>query len=143
MIHFSQGVFCSQFAMSKPMNILESESVEEYDALSASLISEFAPTTETERLLVEMMIQHEWLMRRAIRMQQHLDAAAQSAQPDMKRLKLVVRYYKTHERSYAQAKRELENMRKHKTKMDRALDAEQRQWEQILKKMPTLTNWVN
>lgn len=129
--------------MSKPLNILESESVEEYDALTASLKAEFAPTTETERMLVEMMVQHEWLMRRAIRMQQHLDAVSQGAQPDMKRLKLVVRYYKTHERAYAQAKRELENMRKHKTKIDRALDAEQRQWEQILKKMPTLTNWVN
>jgi hypothetical protein len=129
--------------MSKSVNILESESVEEYDALAASLNAEFAPSTETECMLVEMMIQHEWLMRRAIRMQQQLDAAARDVQPDMKRLKLVVRYYKTHERAYAQAKRELENMRKHKTKMARTLDAAQRQWEQILKKMPTLTNWVN
>lgn len=137
--------------MSKPQNILESESVEEFDALSKSLQLEFKPATETERLLVDMMIQHEWLMRRALRMQQQLIAGvADESRVDPKRLNLVVRYYRTHERAYSQAKRELENMRKNKRKAETTAvkqgansQREQRQWEQILKKMPTLSNWVN
>lgn len=134
--------------MSKPLNILESESLEEFDQLSASLHAEFKPVTETERFLVDMMIQHEWLMRRALRMQQTLIAsAADQSQVDPKRLGLVVRYYRTHERSATQAKRELESIRKQKRKVEKALaeasTREQRHWEQILKKMPTLSSWVN
>ncbi len=99
-------------------------------------------------MLVDMMVQHEWLMRRAVRMQQALLASvADESQVDPKRLSLVVRYYRTHERGAAQAKRELETMRKYKRKTDKAVAAsttrQQRQWEQILKEMPTLTNWVN
>lgn len=134
--------------MSKPTNILAGESEEEFDSLSASLHAEFKPATETERMLVDMMVHHEWLMRRAVRMQQSLMAAApDESQVDPKRLSLIVRYYRTHERGVAQAKRELDSMRKYKRKGERAIAAhatrEQRQWEQILKKMPTLTNWVN
>jgi len=137
--------------MSRKPNILEGESVEDFNALSESLQQQFEPATETERSLVDMLIQHEWFMRRALRMQQSLSSAAQGdAEPDAKRLNLVARYYKTHERAYAQTKRELENMRKHKRRMDALSDREaaasksrQRQWEQILKKMPTLTDWVN
>jgi ribulose kinase len=134
--------------MSKSVNILAGESAEEFDALSAQFHAEFQPATETERMLVDMMVQHEWLMRRAVRMQQALLASvADESQVDPKRLSLVVRYYRTHERGAAQAKRELETMRKYKRKTDKAVAAsttrQQRQWEQILKEMPTLTNWVN
>jgi hypothetical protein len=130
------------------MNILAGESEEEFNSLSASLHAEFQPATETERMLVDMMVHHEWLMRRAVRMQQALvDAVADEAQVDPKRLSVIVRYYKTHERGAAQAKRELESIRKYKRKREKAMAAhttrEQRQWEQLLKKMPTLTNWVN
>jgi hypothetical protein len=133
------------------MNLLEGESVEEFDALSQSLQSEFKPATETERSLVEMMIQHEWLMRRALRMQQDLNAAASDASKvDSKRLHLVVRYYRAHERGYSQAKRNLESLRKNRRVSEKHADkkfaeasADQPQWEQILKKMPTLSNWVN
>jgi len=137
--------------MSRKPNILEGESLEDFNALSENLQQQFEPATETERSLVDMLIQHEWFMRRALRMQQALSAAGQgAAEPDTKRLNVVARYYKTHERAYAQTKRELENMRKHKRRMDAMSDREaaasknrQRQWEQILKKMPTLTDWVN
>jgi hypothetical protein len=137
--------------MPKMPNILEGESLEEFNALSESLHSQFEPATETESALVDMLIQHEWYMRRALRMQQHLKAAvAGDSEPEAKRLNLVVRYYKTHERAYAQTKRQLEELRKHKRRMDALTDREsaatksrQRQWEQILKKMPTLTDWVN
>ena len=130
--------------MSKQPHILEGESVAEFDALSASLHSQFAPTTETERLLVDMLVHHEWLMRRALRMQQQLTAAAgDESKVDPKRMHVVVRYFRTHERAYAQTKRELESIRKFKRKVATAATRDQRQWEQILKKMPTLTNWVN
>jgi hypothetical protein len=149
MIHFVQIVLA--VAMQMKPNILEGESLEDFNALKESLYAQFEPATFTERMQVDMMIQHEWYMRRALRMQQHLSAVgAEDAEPDAKRLNLVARYYKTHERSYAQAKRALESMRKHQRQMesmDEKLAAEkkrrQRQWEQILKKMPTLTDWVN
>jgi hypothetical protein len=137
--------------MQRKPNILEGESLEEFNALSESLRSQFEPATETERSLVDMMIHHEWFMRRALRMQQTLSASGPGgAEPDTKRLNVVARYYKTHERAYAQTKRELESMRKHKRRMDAMSEREeaasksrQRQWEQILKKMPTLNQWVN
>lgn len=137
--------------MSKPLNVLPGESVEEYEALAANVKAEYNPTTESERLLVEMMIQHSWLMRRALRMQQQLEASVEHVtEIDPKRMNLVDRYYKTHERAYSQAKRQLDSMRSQRRKAEKAAarqaaDARhnQRQWEQILKKMPTLTNWVN
>ncbi len=136
------------YVMAKTVNILAGESAEEFDALNAAYKAEHQPTTETERTLVEMMVQHEWMMRRALRMQQSLiDAVADESQVDAKRMNVVLRYYKTHERGAEQAKRQLESMRKFKRKHDQAVAAhatrEQRQWEQILKKMPTLSNWVN
>ena len=145
-----QGLFRVS-VMSKPLHVLEGESAEEFEALSASVQAEFMPVTETERMLVEMMIQHEWLMRRALRMQQQIAATpAEEAKADPKRLNLVVRYYRTHERAYSQAKRELESLRGQKRKAEKASVRksanprnDQRQWEQILKKMPTLTDWVN
>jgi hypothetical protein len=137
--------------MPKKPNILEGESPEDLNTLSESLYSQLQPATETERALVDMMVHHEWFMRRALRMQQALTAATPAGtEPDAKRLNLVERYYKTHERAYAQSKRELDSMRKHKRRMEALSDREaaatksrQRQWEQILKKMPTLTDWVN
>ncbi len=129
--------------------ILEGESLEEFNNLSQEMYSLHAPINDAERRMVDMMIQHEWLMRRALRMQQHL-TPPDGSEPDEKRLKLFVQYYKTHERSYAFAKRQLDDMRKHMRQME-ALNnrriaeqkKHQRQWEQILKKMPTLTDWVN
>lgn len=134
--------------MPKPLNILETESLEEFDNLSATFQAELKPATETERFLVDMIIQHEWLMRRALRMQQTLVASAtDQSQVDPKRLGLVIRYYRTHEKSALQAKRELDSIRKHRRKVEKALaeasTREHRHWEQILKKMPTLSSWVN
>lgn len=130
--------------MSKSVNILEGESVEEFDALNQRLHSEFAPASETERVLVEIMVQHEWFMRRALRMQQALSSSlSDDSRVDSKRLNAVVRYYRSHERAYSQTKRQLETLRKHKRKVEADSLYEQRQWEQVLKKMPTLSNWVN
>ncbi len=141
--------------MPKPLNILDGESVEEFDALSATFHADLQPTTETERFLVDMMVQHEWLMRRAVRMQHALlSSVSNEAEVDPKKLGVVVRYYRTHERAAAEARRQLDSMRKQKLKEEKANVAmatretahqrrQQRQWEQILKKMPPLTNWVN
>ena len=137
--------------MPKQIHILEGESVEDFDALSKKIHAEFDPVTHTERTLVEMLVQHEWLMRRAVRMQEVLEAAiADGMESDPKRTALVQRYFKSHRKAFADTKRQLENMRKFKKKMD-ALETRaaattnlrQRQWEQVLKKMPPLTNWVN
>ena len=141
--------------MKLPTHIIPGESVEEFDALSASMQAEYQPATVTERYLVDSIIQHEWLMRRALRMQEALLASAPSEDDvDPKKLTIVMRYYKTHERSCERAKRELDSLRKQQRKTEKAMQTqgeresaavrrEQRQWEQILKKMPTLTNWVN
>jgi|GEM_PF-5946902 len=141
--------------MSKKVIILEGESVEEFDSLCVRMQAEFQPATEREHFLVDQIIQHEWLMRRGLRMQQHLLEGLESeADADPKRMRLVVRYYETHERAATRAKRELESMRRQHLKAQKAQSQNadrqsaaarrvQRQWEQLLKKMPTLSNWVN
>lgn len=139
--------------MAKPPYILDGESVEEFTALTESMYAEFAPTSDGERRIVDEMVQHEWYMRRALRMQQTLESirsADNGGEVDEKRLKLVARYYKTHERAFTHSKKFLESLRKHRRTMDAMVEREanatkkrDHQWEQLLKKMRPLTDWVN
>ncbi len=148
MIHFGQIVVFDAILM-KP-SILDGESLEEYTALEESLYAEFKPTSSLECHDVDAMVRAEWSMRRARRMMEAITSVSTGSSEDMKRLKLMERYYKGHEKSFAMAKRALEDTRKHDRTMEKlkaraaaATKSRDRQWEQVLKKMPTLTDWVN
>jgi hypothetical protein len=70
------------------------------------------------------MIQHFWLMQRAITLQdQCLELE------DDKRLGLFLRYQTTHERAYYKAMRELQNLRKEKRREEIGFESQKRQQE--------------
>ena len=49
--------------------VLDSESKADHDQLAAGLHAEHKPATVTERILVDDMVRHEWLVRRADRVE--------------------------------------------------------------------------
>lgn len=99
--------------------VLPWECAEDFQALTLSFYAEHKPETDTERRLVDSLIQHYWLKERAVQLQEQL--LTNSADPtdvDSRKLSLFLRYQSTHERSYYKAERELQNARKAKAKQD-------------------------
>jgi hypothetical protein len=76
-----------------------------YLEFAASVYSEYNPQTDTEARLADSLIQHYWLMQRAIRLQNENVG-------DDKKLALFLRYQTTHERSYYKAQKELIKLQK-------------------------------
>jgi hypothetical protein len=110
--------------------LLPSEIRAAYEDLAHSTYEEHHPETDTEQRLVDAMIQHYWLMQRAINLQGELLArAADPVDVDPKRLSLFVRYQATHERSYYRAMRELQNLRKEKRKSEIGFESQNRREE--------------
>jgi hypothetical protein len=99
--------------------LLSTENAENLQILARSVYEEHKPETDTEQRFVDSIIQHYWLMQRAIHMQEELIARADHpTEVDDKRLSLFLRYQSTHERSYYKALRELQNLKKQKQKDD-------------------------
>jgi len=80
--------------------IIPGEDPAEYEALLQELLSEHAPATETEQLLVQQMAQSWWLTQRAIRLQ---NQAFTETRVDAQKLALFLRYQTTHERAFYKA----------------------------------------
>jgi hypothetical protein len=79
--------------------LLEDEDPRKFAELRARLEAEYQPQTETERILVQRLADHEWLRTRALRLQHsclfengHVLATGQLA--------LYLRYQTTHERAF-------------------------------------------
>jgi len=90
--------------------LLAGEDPEKYAELFTSLKEEHQPQTETERILVRHLAQHEWLRTRALRLQQMcFDANLQVK--DNRQFALFLRYQTTHERAFYKALNELQNIR--------------------------------
>src|ERR1700678_3035118 len=75
--------------------ILKDEREEEFHALKSSLIREHAPQTETEKILVRRMAEHEWLRARAVRMQDYTIGTDSCKIFDQKAFALYLRYQTT------------------------------------------------
>ena len=98
--------------------LLEDEDSEEFRALRARLVEEYKPETETERILVRRLADHEWLRTRALRLQQtclfvdqHVLATEQFG--------LYMRYQTTHERAFYKALAELQKLQAAKNAKDK------------------------
>ena len=112
---FAHGLCAQSEHTNGSFYFLDDESKEEYDALWARLTDEHKPETETERILVRRMAQHDWLRGRALRLQntcifedQHVMAVPQFA--------LYLRYQATHERAFFKALTELQKLREQRRK---------------------------
>lgn len=80
--------------------LLSFENPTHYHELVDSVHAEFNPQTDTEFRLANSLIQHYWLMQRALLLQEQNVG-------DDKKLALYMRYQTTHERSYYKAQKEL------------------------------------
>jgi hypothetical protein len=104
----------------------------DHNALIDSVYSEYKPESETEYRLADSLIQHYWLMQRALHLQEQiLLEPAHAVDVDNKRLALFMRYQATHERSYYKAQRELQNLQKQKKKEQIGFESQQRQQESL------------
>jgi len=84
---------------------IQDEQLYDYTNFAASVYDEYNPQTDTEARLADSLIQHYWLMQRAIRLQNENVG-------DDKKLALFLRYQTTHERSYYKAQKELIKLQK-------------------------------
>ena len=106
--------------------ILPNERLSVFDDLVQSVHQEYNPQTDTERRLADSIVQHYWLMQRAIRLQEALlqsvaaDPVTTAISTDNQKLSLFLRYQTTHERAYYKAQRELQNLRKDQQKQAHA-----------------------
>jgi len=110
---------------SQSFYLLEDENSEKFGELRARLAEEYQPQTETERILVQRMADHEWLRTRALRLQslcifeyQHVLATEQLA--------LYLRYQTTHERAFYKALKELQTIRAQRIK-EHGFESQKRQ----------------
>jgi hypothetical protein len=119
--------------MTGKFSILSWEDPEQLDQLVASIYNEQKPTSDSERRLVESMIQHFWLMQRAISLQDQCLESETMGTPigsyEDKRLGLYLRYQTTHERAYYKAMRELRNIRKETRKEEIGFESQKRAQE--------------
>jgi hypothetical protein len=106
--------------------LLDDEDPQKFSDLRARLVEEHQPQTETERILVQRLADHEWLRTRALGLQQtcifvdqHVIATEQFA--------LYLRYQTTHERAFYKALKELQNIRAQRIKEQIGFESQKRQ----------------
>ncbi len=98
-------------ALTGNFRLLQSESQEAFDELRTLLRDEHAPTTPTESLLVDRMVEHIWLSQRAGRFQ---NEAARDGKESW--FALMLRYQTTHDRSFHKCLAELRTMRRERAR---------------------------
>ncbi len=91
--------------------VLASEDKSKYEALLAALAEEHQPTTPTEHILVEKMVQHHWLTQRALLLLEQWFAKDQVSDK-------LLRYQTTHERAFHKALADLLKLRSERRKAE-------------------------
>jgi hypothetical protein len=97
--------------------LLVDEDPAEFRQLTNALNAEHQPQTESERIIVRHMVQHEWLRARALHLQNLYFTPGDGAISE-KRFALFIRYETTHERGFFKCLRELQNLRKEARKVE-------------------------
>ena len=115
--------------------ILPNERLSVFDDLVQSVHQEYNPQTDTERRLADSIVQHYWLMQRAIRLQEALlqsvaaDPVTTAISADNQKLSLFLRYQTTHERAFYKALNELQKLRNEKRKREIGFESQKRSAE--------------
>jgi hypothetical protein len=102
----SHGLAGSEF------RLLPWESPDQFTAFAATTKADYNPQTREEERLVHSIIQHYWLMQRALTLQDALLCQETLSDADQKRISLLLRYQTTNERAYYKAMKELKTIRK-------------------------------
>jgi len=93
-------------------HLLAWESAEQFNEFAAVTKAEYNPQTREEDRLVHAIIQHYWLMQRALTLQDAILCKDTMDDTDQKRISLLIRYQTANERSYYKAMKELKTIRK-------------------------------
>ena len=104
---------------------IASEEREEFNLLLADLHNEFQPATASEQILLEKMVQNQWLALRAWRLQAvALNAAAAPGYmpPD---LGLLIRYHQSSDRGFYRARTELLSAQKERKKSEIGFESQE------------------
>jgi len=113
---------------SSDFRLLPWESVDQYVEYATSTKAEYNPQTREEERLVDGIIQHYWLMQRALTLQHPFLLKGSVLNPaEQKTLGLYMRYQSTNERAYFKALRELRTIRKQKTAEQNGFESQKRQ----------------
>jgi hypothetical protein len=102
--------------MTGAFHLLIWEDGEQFQQFARQTYDEYKPSTPEERRLVDSVIQHYWLMQRAITYQDNMlnEAGLNAETLDQKRFSLFLRYQTTNERAYYKAQKEFQSLRKQK-----------------------------
>jgi hypothetical protein len=102
------------------------ECQEDFDRLLAGLRVEHQPSTETEALFVDHMAEHEWLRKRATRLQEDCFDSLTGHVSDPKLFTLYLRYQTTHERAFHKCLNDLLKLRSEKRKAEIGFESQKR-----------------
>ena len=108
----------SRHGLSGDFRILPWEDREQFVALLQDLKEEHQPATTTETLLVEKMAQHQWLVQRALMLQELTFHREVPFCEQEKQLALYLRYQTTHDRAFNKSLDQLLKLRAEKRKAE-------------------------
>ena len=111
--------------------ILTSEDPAAFASLKKSLEDEHKPVTETEIILVNRMVESEWLSRRSQRLQDTYINPDTGLATDEKQFNLYKRYKTTHDRAFHKCLNDLLKLRSEKRKADLGFEAQRVKTERL------------
>ena len=107
--------------------VLDWEHLDRFVELASQLHDEHQPTTMTEYLLVERMVQHQWLSQRAMHLQNTCFNMDIPLCQQEKLLALYLRYGTTHDRAFHKCLADLLKLRAQRTKEQNGFESQKRQ----------------
>lgn len=118
--------------------VLANESQPAYNQDLANFRSEWKPNTATEHDLVNRMVMHQWLRRRALRLQETSFDSETGDPADIKKFDLYRRYELQHERSFNRALADLQRLRALRIREHNGFESQRRKNEEHIIKMRIL-----
>jgi len=111
--------------------LLASEDPNGFEALKASLAAEHLPTTETESILINTMVESHWLANRAQTLQNSCFDPQTGQITDPKLFTLYLRYQTTHTRAFHKSLNDLLKLRAETRKTENGFEAQARKEEEL------------
>jgi hypothetical protein len=118
--------------------VLPTEDQNAYDQNLIDFRKEWKPVTATEHDLVNRLVMHQWLRRRALRLQNAQFSPETGDIADIKKFELFRRYETTHERSYNKVLADLLRLRAFQMRERNGFESQKRKNEEHEFKMQRL-----
>lgn len=107
-------------------HVLPTENQSAYDKNLAAFRADWKPNTATEHDLVNRMVMHQWLNRRALRLQETLFDSQTGEVTDVKKFDLYRRYETSHERAYNKALADIQRLRAFQLRQQNGFESQAR-----------------